>query len=294
VYWINNGLSQFMLMTDQGDDHDYEADDSFFGCELPELQINSTLQWQVQVADNEGNTILFPCDPVYFELPASQDPQLFINELMCDNDTTIADEYGEYDNWVEIYNGDDAPVFLGDKYLSDNLANQNKWKLPDVTMQPGDFLVIWADGQPEQGPFHADYKLNDEGEELGIFDNETTGYFLIDSVSWGIQSIDISWGRQHDADPDWVFFSLPTPGYSNGSNSIAEPSEDSSMLQVFPNPVTDEVLNFKEPFSGFLIDLTGKKVWEGRSVLKADLKALPAGMYILSDWEGQRVKLIIP
>jgi hypothetical protein len=160
-------------------------------------------------------------------------------------------------------------------------------------MQPGSFLIIWADGQPEQGPFHAPYKLNDEGEELGIFDNETTGYYLIDSVSWGMQTIDISYGRQFDGGMPWVFFNVPTPGYSNEASFIHENHGFPETILFYPNPVSNGFIYFKEPFTGNLTDAMGRILWKGKDVLNIDTGHLPDGLYILTDITGSRAKVLV-
>jgi spore coat protein CotH len=292
AYRIDLGPMEYLEMVDDGNHHDHEAGDGIFGAVLPPFQLNQTLSWQVRATDNASHASLLPCLPVFITFNPSDDAQLFINELMADNDTTIADEYGEYDNWAEIYNGDNEPVWLGDKYLSDNLANPNKWQLPDFTMQPGTFLIIWCDGQPGQGPFHTGYKLNDEGEELGIFDNETTGYFLLDSVTFGLQTVDISFGRQADGLTPWILFPQPTPGASNNPQAIPDDKEANAMLQVYPNPVTSGRVHFREPFTGRITNLSGQTVWIGKDVLVADIQYLSTGMYILTDLQGRQVKLI--
>jgi hypothetical protein len=293
MYKVNSGAFQYAQMVDDGLHHDHLAGDGFYGCILPPFQVGQTLSWQVTAADHNNHASLLPCLPATYTFHSSTDPQLFINELIGDNDTTIADEYGEYDNWAEIYNGDTIAVFLGDKYLSDNLSNPNKWKLPDVTMQPGTFILIWCDNQPEQGPFHASFKLNDEGEELGIFDNETTGYYLIDSVSWGMQTIDISYGRQTDGGMPWVFFTVPTPGYSNGASGLPDTGNDHHPLQFYPNPVTSGTIHFTEPFSGTLNDTLGRSVWKGEKADMINVSNLPSGIYFLQNTKGFSYKVLI-
>jgi hypothetical protein len=293
VYQVNSGEFQEAQMFDDGQHHDHEAGDGCYGCILVPFQTGQTLSWQISATDNTNPASLLPCLPAVFNFHDSTDPQLFINEFMADNDTTIADEYGEYDNWVEIYNGDDEAVWLGDKYLSDNLSNPDKWQLPDVTMQPGSFLIIWADGQSEQGPYHADYKLNDEGEELGIFDNETTGYFLLDSVSWGMQNVDISYGRKEDGDEPWIFFNSPTPGYSNEPQGINENIADAGRIRFYPNPVTGGTIHFSSPFSGQMHDFSGRMVWIGNESREIQVGELAPGLYFLIGWEGKKEKILI-
>lgn len=292
MYQINGGAYQYAPMFDDGQHHDREASDGIYGCILAPFQAGQTLSWQVVATDHNGHASTLPCSPTVISFHLSSDPQLFINELMGDNDTTIADEYGEYDNWLEIYNGDTAAIYLGDKYLSDNLSNPDKWRLPQFTMQPGTFLIIWADGQPEQGPFHASYKLNDEGEELGIFDNETTGYYLIDSVSWGMQTIDISYGREHDGELPWVFFPHPTPGFSNEPQFIFDP-KSTEAIRFYPNPVTGNTIHFREPFSGIINDMMGRITWQGEEAWQIDVSRFSAGIYSLRDSQGNCTKLLI-
>ena len=54
----------------------------------------------------------------------STPPVLFINEFLASNDTTNADEAGEYDDWVEIFNPGPPAVNLGGLFLSDDLADK--------------------------------------------------------------------------------------------------------------------------------------------------------------------------
>jgi hypothetical protein len=293
VYQVNSGTVQYKNMHDDGTHHDHEAGDGFYGCEFDGFQYGQTLSWQVSAKDDHNHTTLLPCAPLVYSFHESTDPQLFINELIGDNDTTIADEYGEYDNWCEIYNGDNEPVWLGDKYLSDNLTNENKFKLPDVTMQPGTFLLIWTDGQPGQGPFHAPFKLNDEGEVLAIFDNETTGYYLIDSVSWSMQTIDITYGRETDGGLPWVFFTHPTPGYSNVASFIPGGNVEHRIGYFYPNPVKEGTIYFKAPFSGMLTDELGRIIRKVEKSSEIDARNLPPGMYFLRDIDGYSSKVII-
>jgi spore coat protein H len=293
AYKINNGAMQYVVMYDDGNHGDGEAGDDTYGCILAPLQMNTELSWQVSATDTQGNASLLPCDPVIESLQPSTDPQIFINELMAANNTTIADENGEYDDWVEIFNMDSEPVWLGDKYLSDNINNPSKWRLPDVTLQPGGFFLVWADNQPGQGPAHATYKLDAAGEEVGLFDAASTGYFLLDSISFGPQSVDISLGRQSDGGLPWVSFNEPTPGYGNGTAGLAEQINQGKNLHFFPNPVTGGIIHFGEPFSGKLIDRLGMTIWKGNEVMKIDVSHLQAGIYIILDSQGNWAKIII-
>jgi hypothetical protein len=56
--------------------------------------------------------------------------QLYINEVMASNATTIVDNFTEYDDWIEIYNGGSVPVNLAGYYLSDDPQNLTQYQVP--------------------------------------------------------------------------------------------------------------------------------------------------------------------
>jgi hypothetical protein len=147
-------------------------------------------------------------------------PTLVINEFMASNnrDSNIHDPCGDYDDWIEIYNYGDTPIDLAWMYLTDDLGSPTKWQIPSgypaQTTAPADgFVVFWADEEPAEGPLHADFKLSVSGEEIGLFD--TDGITPIDTIVFGEQTTNISYGRYPDASDNWRFFPIPTAGASN-------------------------------------------------------------------------------
>ncbi len=146
-----------------------------------------------------------------------------INEFMAANDATLPDEFGEYDDWIELYNGGDATIDLAGMYLSDDLGQSTKWRLPDVVLGPGQYLLVWADGDTAQGPLHAGFKLSASGEEIGLFDRTENGNILIDSIAFGSQIVDVSQGRYPDGSNAWESMPLPTPGAANVSGGTLPP-----------------------------------------------------------------------
>jgi hypothetical protein len=89
--------------------------------------------------------------------------------------------------------------------------------VPQIILSPGQHLLIWADDDTEQGPTHTNFKLSREGEAVALFDID--GTTLIDKISFGPQSADISYGRTIDGGDNWQFFTSPTPGWSNSGTS---------------------------------------------------------------------------
>jgi hypothetical protein len=70
-----------------------------------------------------------------------------INEFMSSNSSTISDEDGAYSDWMEIYNPEPVAVNLKDYGLTDNPSQPFKWTLPDISIEPGAFLLVWASGK---------------------------------------------------------------------------------------------------------------------------------------------------
>lgn len=143
---------------------------------------------------------------------------LLINEIMADNDSVFQDpnEVGAYEDWFEVYNPGTAAVNMSGMYITDNLSNPTKWKVPEgVTIPAGGRLVFMADNEPAQGSQHTSWQLSGDGEALGIFD--TDGKTLIDSYTFGTQQTDISIGRTTDGAATWTYFKPATPGAPNAA-----------------------------------------------------------------------------
>jgi hypothetical protein len=68
--------------------------------------------------------------------PVTVWPQVVINEIQSSNTSTLADEDGDFEDWIELYNASDRAIELTGFGLSDNYNNPFKWVFPAVTMQP--------------------------------------------------------------------------------------------------------------------------------------------------------------
>ncbi len=128
----------------------------------------------------------------------------------------MADPQGDYDDWIELRNLTDQDVDLTGHYLSDEPNNPRKWQCPAGTTIPADgYLLIWADedGSNTPGP-HASFKLSASGEELFLLDTDANLKAVLDSISFGPQETDWSYGRTV-ADADVWAIMEPTPGAAN-------------------------------------------------------------------------------
>lgn len=137
-----------------------------------------------------------------------------VNELLAVNKTVAADQDGEFDDWIEMYNNGSVNLDLTGYYLSDSKSRLTKWKFPSGSViNSGSFLIIWADEDTIQNGLHASFKLSSEGESLYFV---TPDKLIIDKVSYPEQSFQISYSRIPDGTGDFIW---NTPSF-NASNKI--------------------------------------------------------------------------
>ena len=150
-------------------------------------------------------------------------PTLVINEILARNDLSNKDPQGEYEDWIELYNGGKEAIDVGGMYLTDDPGEPWKWRFPTgkplvTTIPPGKYLLIWADNDLAASGLHASFELKAGGGEVALFD--TNGSTLIDRISFDAQTADVSFGRQPDGSPECVTLT-PTPGASNNGAFLA-------------------------------------------------------------------------
>ncbi len=77
-----------------------------------------------------------------------------INEFMASNGSTVSDEDGDFEDWIELYNYGTEPVSLAGFGLTDNPSNPFKWVFPDITLAPGEYRLVWASGKDRRPDDH--------------------------------------------------------------------------------------------------------------------------------------------
>jgi hypothetical protein len=159
---------------------------------------------------------------VWFLLPVFQGnaQEILLNELSASVTNSQVDNYGEFEDWVEIFNSSKSDVNLAGWYLSDNPAKPFKWRIPAsnpkiTTILAGSYLLLWADKDTMQGPDHLGFSLKKKGEYLFLYRPTKDGPVLEDSVRYGALSPDQSFGRCPDQTNEWTVFKHPTPGKQN-------------------------------------------------------------------------------
>ena len=138
-----------------------------------------------------------------------------INELMAINAGIVKDAFGDDDDWFEIYNYGEEPVLVNNLRFSDNPSKPAKWQIDSEEphyLEPGGYMIFWADDEGWEGAFHTNFSLSGDGEFLGIFDRDGN---VIDQLITPQQTADVSYGRTMGAGLDWYYFAVPTPGAEN-------------------------------------------------------------------------------
>ena len=73
--------------------------------------------------------------------------QVVINEGSNRNYSSIADEDGEFPDWIELYNTENDTVTLLNYSLTDDISNPVKWVFPNIKLLPGQFKTIFCSGK---------------------------------------------------------------------------------------------------------------------------------------------------
>ncbi len=116
-----------------------------------------------------------------------------ITEFLASNQVGITDEDNDSSDWIEIHNPDGAdPLDLAGWHLTDDAGSLAKWTFPSVTINPGQYLTVFASAKDRTNPIgelHTNFQLDVDGEYLALvrpdgttiqqaFDSNGGFYFL--------------------------------------------------------------------------------------------------------------------
>lgn len=211
--------------------------------------------------------------------------EIVINELMARNTTYVADEAGQFDDYIELRNNSATNYQnLKDWHLTDTVGILDKWKFPDeATLTPHGYLIIWADEDGGQGDLHCNFKLSGSGEEIYLIDPSGT---IVDQVIFGEQQEDMSYQRLPNGTGDFVI-GPGTFGFNNENTSSVESTLVES-FKLYPNPTADllHVDNIESIESYIeIFDLMGNRVFEqkiGNQNTSVQLSKMTSGIYIVT------------
>lgn len=217
-----------------------------------------------------------------------------INELMASNSSTQADQDGEFNDWIELYNRTSSTIDLSGYFLTDDENDLQQWSFPAGTIiESNNYLIIWADKDTLQSGLHANFKLSANGETLILSDGGTE----IQRVEFGVQTTDLGYARVPNGTGAFVIQSPTFNASNNGVTGISEYTEPTT-LAVYPNPTTDYLYINCENWNNTsqtlqVFDLLGSLVLTTQLYPnnRISTASWPAGTYILKTSDGGVAKV---
>ena len=263
-------------MFDDGNNGDGIAGDGIYGATI---NVDARdIQYYIY-AENSDAGIFSPqrAEHDFHQIPVISG--LVINEVMAANFSKVADQDGEYDDWVELYNGGANDINLSGFYLSDNENILNKWMFPNITIASNDYLIIWCDtaGTTQSG-LHTTYRLSADQEEVYLIDPSGT---VLDAVHFVNMPVDLSYSRVPNGTGPFVY-QEPTYDMANSSILSNNNIKTKGSFNIYPNPTTDILY-----FSGLEESVTifnnlGQIVFYSSKMLKAlDVGKFEKGIYFV-------------
>lgn len=263
-------------MFDDGNNGDGIAGDGIYGATI---NVDARdIQYYIY-AENSDAGIFSPqrAEHDFHQIPVISG--LVINEVMAANFSKVADQDGEYDDWVELYNGGANDINLTGFYLSDNENILNKWMFPNITIASNDYLIIWCDtaGTTQSG-LHTTYRLSADQEEVYLIDPSGT---VLDAVHFVNMPVDLSYSRVPNGSGPFVY-QEPTYDMANSSILSNNNIKTKGSFNIYPNPTTDILY-----FSGLEESVTifnnlGQIVFYSSKMLKAlDVGKFEKGIYFV-------------
>jgi hypothetical protein len=248
-----------IILYDDGMNLDGASQDGLFSGVMPGgLPAGGAIQFYLEATDIAGGMIQVPDGSFFTMTPrvgqiytlavGSGLPRLEISELVARNTRGLLDEQGQTADWAELRNCSAAPVPLAGFYLGNRFpANEEWFALPgDRTLAPGEHLVVFCDGNPEQGPLHAPFKLSAEGGQVYLLGTAANrGQEVIDALAYPAQPADVAWGRTACGSAFGPM--APTPGADNSPKPRARRGDVDRSGGI---DITDPILTLSALFLG--------------------------------------------
>lgn len=278
-----------IVMYDDGLHNDGEAGDDVYGQSFIMTSLNA--QYYIY-SENEDAGMFSPprAEHDYYNLQAQVQTagpgEVVFNEFLARNVSDTVNEYGNHEDWIELYNMTDMPLSLFGLYLSDDFADPGKFAIPDSTLiGPYGFLIIWADEENSTSSYvHCNFKLSAGGEDLMLSDGAG---IILDSLTFSAQQEDISTGRCPDGSGPFIQLASTTFNGQNACPASIHDEGPSMPMRLFPNPAWDWITIECPDDGARLVEIyssDGRLVAQKSIVSRVSsisLESIPAGVYFL-------------
>jgi hypothetical protein len=146
-----------------------------------------------------------------------------LNEVLASN-RSVTNFAGITSDWIELFNSATNSVDLADLSLSDDLNTPRKFVFAPGTMLPsGGFFLLYCNNNLPGSPTNTGFSLNATGGSLFLFNSPTNGGGLIDSLTYGLQTPDVSIGRIPNGSGVWSL-TVPSPAAPNTAAGLGDAS----------------------------------------------------------------------
>ncbi|MFT4601423.1 MAG: hypothetical protein ACI857_001603 [Arenicella sp.] len=211
--------------------------------------------------------------------------QIVINEVMPANSAYMSDNFGDFDDWTELFNPNPFPVNISNCTLRRDTLT---WVIPEGTViAPNGYWVVWNDAESYQGWDHTNFKLPNNTQTVSLYSSDGD---IMDFMIYPETIIDNSFGRYPNGSGSFSTFSYPTPRENNDIAGIED--TPTSTFVVYPNPAKNEIW-FNTTSDYKLYSLDGKLVASGTASNHFFLTGIHNGTYILRTAEGAVTKIIV-
>lgn len=217
--------------------------------------------------------------------PSSAYQNVVINEVMPSNSMYLADNFGDFDDWTELYNPNPFPVDISNwKMQKDTFI----WTIPEGTVIAGNgYHLFWKDNELFQGVDHANFKLPNSTNTLKLL---SPNLIIQDEIIYPQTPTNNSFGRYPNGSATFSSFTYPTPRQNNDISTLEE--IDPIELLVYPNPANNE-LWLSQSSSGTIYSIDGQRLLYFEAAKMIDVSSLSNGTYLIQTVEGATSKFVI-
>ena len=176
--------------------------------------------------------------------------QIVINEFSASNFDSHLDNYGEYEDWVELYNTSNTDVDINGWYLTDKSNNLTKWQFPSsFIVSANSVAIIYCSGLDEivGGVAHSNFKITQTKFNEVFVLSDASGS-VVDSISVVPTQNSHSRGRETNGSSIWSVFTTATPNANNtGAMLEYAPMPSFSQTSGYYNAPFDLTLSSTDP-----------------------------------------------
>jgi len=179
---------------------------------------------------------------------------LRINEVMLFNTNNYTDNFGQRGAWIEIMNMGYNSVNLANCYLTNDLNEPKKYKIPSgdpISIIPlRQFIVFFADNKTEHGTLHLNFTLDSTHRFIALV--SSNGSTIIDSVTVPVLAANQVYSRMPDGSSNWEVSNFTTPKATN-EGRIEKTSAGEKFLKYDPIGAVMAIIAMMVVFTALIV-----------------------------------------